>query len=205
MAGQITRTPDQILHDRREIARLRRRGWSVPDIAEKLKLTEMQVRKDLRRLREEWKKRAAVDVQAERQAMLDQLDDIMREAWAAWERSQEAKETTTEERTGLVETKDGTPALTKRTHRIEGQVGHPRFLEIIERCLERRAKLLGLDAPQKFVGMDEDGNEIELSEEEKIARIAAIMERARARRLAAAGKLGATAADPDDDSAPTVH
>lgn len=88
--------------------------------------------------------------------------------------------------------------VTKRTRKREGQIGAPRFLEVIQSCLERRAKLLGLDAPEKFAETDSDGND--LTDEERVLKIAEIMERARKRRLAAEGKGGAT-----DDDEPTVH
>jgi len=64
---------------------------------------------------------------------------------------------------------------------LSGDVGAFRYLL---RLMERRAKLLGLDAPTKIAPTDPSGEQeyAELSDVERLERIEAILERARTRR-----------------------
>lgn len=60
-----------------------------------------------------------------------------------------------------------------------GQCGDPRYLEIIRKLLADIRTIWGLDAPQKAEVITRDGD---LTDEERAARIAAILDRGRARR-----------------------
>ena len=84
---------------------------------------------------------AIEDVLACRQQELAKLDEVEREAWEQWHRSTQDAETRT-----TSQTKDG-PVITDKA---EGQSGNPALLDKIIKCSERRAKLLGLDAPEKL-------------------------------------------------------
>ena len=61
----------------------------------------------------------------------------------------------------------------------QGQCGDPRYLAEIRACLADIRKIWGLDAPQKAEVITRDGD---LTDEERAARIAAILDRGRARR-----------------------
>lgn len=80
--------------------------------------------------------------------------------------------------------------------KLWAQRGDPRTADTILRAIDRRARLLGLDAPTK-VEADVVSNLGPMTDDERAARIDAIFERARARRAAAAarGQLG-VAAEP---------
>lgn len=76
-----------------------------------------------------------------RQRELAVCDEVEREAWEQWYRSTKDARSRIE-----AETKDGTFV----TKRVEGQSGNPALLDKVLKAAERRAKLLGLDAPQRI-------------------------------------------------------
>jgi hypothetical protein len=82
------------------------------------------------------------DIERLRQQEVAITREIEAESWLGWDKSCEDLVTRTE--TG---TKNGTFATTRR----ETQCGDPALLGIILRASERRARLLGLDAPTKAV------------------------------------------------------
>lgn len=86
---------------------------------------------------------------------LIRIDDMMREAWAAWEKSKEdyldtqqimrgtPKQTGKGEESGV-----DTTSMEQRRKEIRS-CGDPRYLELINKLLIERRKLLGLYAPEK--------------------------------------------------------
>ena len=82
---------------------------------------------------------------------LAKIDEVERQAWVAWERSQEDAESTK-----VVET-----ASDKRYEaQTKGQAGDPRFLDIVMKCVDRRCKILGVDAPVKQQVTGADGGPV---------------------------------------------
>jgi len=147
------------LQDRRtEIAALYVKGYFQFEIAEALGITAAQVNRDLKSIQAEWAETRVEDLQLAKQKELAKLEQVEREAWQAWDRSQ--KDAVTEKRTaGEIEattSKDGKPGesielpVTKTETTRAGQVGDPRYLDQVQKVVERRCKLLGLDAPAKI-------------------------------------------------------
>ncbi len=127
--------------EREELAvKLRLEGWTLGAIAEKIGYKASECAR-VAILRAMAKMPPIEDLVALRQHELDKLDEIEREAWEQWYRSTQDAESRTE-----AETKDGTFV----TERKEGQSGNPALLDKIIKASERRAKLLGLDAPEKL-------------------------------------------------------
>ena len=140
--------------DRAEIARLHLLGQQQEQIAQALNLTASTVSREVKTLVELWRERALVDTTALRGQELAKLDQLAVEAWAGWHRSQQ-------ERTGRVVEDTGTRGTNRRA-RIEthSQNGDPQFLQTLLRVAERRAKLLGLDPPQKTALTDGEGQSV---------------------------------------------
>ena len=115
---------------------------------EGLSVTRQQISYDIKELHRRWVKEQIINIDAAKARELARVDKLEREAWDAWERSQQDAETITTEKAVLAKGADADKRA-KEVHRREGQVGDPRFLSVIEWCIERRAKLLGLDAPTK--------------------------------------------------------
>lgn len=117
------------------------KGMSISQIASKINLSRWVVTTDLQFIRNEWK---AARVGFVDQAVLEQLekiDQLEREAWAAYERSCRPAKSTT-----ITEDDDGN-TVTKIERRESA--GDPRFLALVDKQVEQRRKLLGLDAPVK--------------------------------------------------------
>lgn len=129
------RTRDQVRLDRTEIMRLYLEHKPQTEIAQIFGVSRTQIGYDIKRIREAWKKSSVIDFDEKKRIELDRIDVLERNAWEAWERSQ--KETVTK-KAG----KDS--SIVTQT-----SAGNPRFLEIVIKCIERRCRIFGIDAPIK--------------------------------------------------------
>ena len=142
MAG--TRNVTAVLQRRQEVAGLYLRGAQQYDIARQLGVSQQQISFDLKAVREMWLASAVRDFDALKAEQLAKIDHVEAEAWGAWVRSQQPREVTLTERT------EGEKASHKASVRREGQAGDPRFLERVQKCIDQRCEILGLNAPKKF-------------------------------------------------------
>ena len=144
MAAPKSRNNDDRLKHLSEVSRLYLAGKYQHEIATELEVTRQQIGYDLKVLRRLWHTSAIRDFDEARGRELAKIDRVEREFWDAWERSCDAAriENTKARRNA------GGESVEKST-RTEEQVGDPRFLQGVERCIERRCKLLGLDAPTR--------------------------------------------------------
>ena len=145
-----TRTPDQILVHREQIAARYLRGEYQADIARALGISQQQVSYDLKAIRAAWLASAVRDFDALKAQELAKIDAVEREYWLAWERSKKDKEISVQEG-GEVDPQTRKPRIKKVVMRKEGQAGNPAFLAGVLTCIERRCAILGLDAPKRFV------------------------------------------------------
>jgi hypothetical protein len=124
------------------------------ELAQRLGVDRSTVSRDLKVLNARWKEAALRDLDAAKGQELERLDRLEREYWQAWANSQGPHEiTTTEQTTG------GDGEKVKAAIRKEEQYGDARYLEGVQRCIEQRCKLLGLNAPQKIAPTAPDGQE----------------------------------------------
>jgi hypothetical protein len=116
----------KIAERRAEVLRLYRLGVRQSDIARQLGLSgsagEMVVSRDLAAVRRDWKASACRDFDTEKGRLLNELDAVKKEAWAAWERSKQPS----------------------RRRKGEEREGNPRFLAVLIDTLDREAELMGL-------------------------------------------------------------
>jgi len=141
----VRRNPAAIARDRRRIAEMYLRGALQSDIADELHIDQSTVSRDLKTLQAEWRASALIDINEAKARELARIDELERTYWDAWQRSTEDAEI---QRTRATETaKDGKRYEAGTEKR--GQVGDPRFLQGVGWCIERRCKLLGIDAPTK--------------------------------------------------------
>lgn len=161
-----------IPRDRGEMERIAQehlRGSSVLEISSKLSLPIELVEKDLQYYRErELSPAKFVNLSAVKARELAKIEMIERAAWDGWERSRLKKRKTSasnveHERTSKLLDKLGNPVSRKdsKTEKKVSEVdqaGDPRFLAIVERCIDRTCKILGIDAPLKVAQTDANGN-----------------------------------------------
>jgi hypothetical protein len=155
----------EMLHRRQKVADLYLQGLAQAAIAQQLEMSQTSVARDLSKIERSWRESAIRDFDAAKERELQRLALIEKNAWEGWKRSCQPIQTATV---------DGQAADSQKAKRtVKHQNGQPRFLELVLECIDKRAKLLGLDAPLKIVPTTADGQP--LSKKERRAHIEAIM------------------------------
>lgn len=139
-------------------------GWTQNDIALHMgevrdyTLSQQAIANDLKSVWQEWRKEYIKNADEIKTKELARIDKIENELWQAWRRSQEKEEEIISERedvtpTGVTQRKPNTPdaaMVRSRVRRKEkNRDGSMTFMEGIMWCVEQRAKILGLNAPEK--------------------------------------------------------
>jgi hypothetical protein len=146
------RHPDDMERDRELIAKLYVQGKTQSAIAEiisaqyKFSISQQQIAKDLGVIRRRWRESSVRDFDAVKSEQLAKLDHMESEAWEAWNKSKGVSKTITQKRGGA--------AGIETTTKIETLTGNPAYLNIIDRCIERRCRLLGLDAELRYADVN---------------------------------------------------
>jgi len=154
------RTPFQINKDRALIAHLYSRGKRQDEIARILSedqergytLTRQSVTRDIKIIQEGWLRASVASIGEVRARTLITLDEMEREAWEAFERSKAVKTKRKAQTRTTAATTPGAPAdpVSQTAERLdEDQNGDPRWFELMLKVVDRRCKMLGLDAPVK--------------------------------------------------------
>lgn len=153
---------------RRLVSDMYRRGVLQTDIAKEVGIDQATVSRDLKAIRAEWLESRVRDFDAAKEVELQKIDEVERQAWAGWERS-----------VGVVErkTKRSRTKGSEKEHEATiveiQQAGDSRFLKTVLDCIERRCKIMGLDAPEKFAETDSQGRDIDRKDrEERVASMA---------------------------------
>lgn len=148
------------------IAQLYKRGYSYRQMQEEVKarldLSGYSLRtvyKDVQALLAEWRETRIENLDQALQLELERINDIIREAWEAWEKSKQDGDKTRTKQTGVVpQGGNGTgdeqsgeiqTVKVERTSEEQTNCGDPRYLEIVHKNLMERRKLLGLYSPEK--------------------------------------------------------
>ena len=124
-------------------------GHTQAAIAKEIGISRQMVSKDLQTIRQRWKESAIKDFDALKEQELKKIDATEREAWECYRRSQRDRQRTVTERAGTGNPDDAKPGRAKAQVTKEQADGDPRFLKIILECIDKRCKILGLDAPDK--------------------------------------------------------
>lgn len=142
------------------ISELYKRGYSYRDIRDevmaRLDLPSYSLRtvsKDVNKLLEEWRETRIDNTDLALQLELERLDSIVKEAWAAWEKSKTDYERKKAKQQGIPgSSEEENEIITIKLEQQKEEVicyGDPRYLDIIHKALIERRKLLGLYAPEK--------------------------------------------------------
>ncbi len=136
---------DRLAERRCQVARLHAQGKSGREIALAVGVSASTASRDLDYIREQWRTQATADMAGRVNAELAVLDEVARQAWEGWHRSI-GRHVRKVERIGRT---DGKAAASVETV-SEELAGAVEFLNTIVKCSERRAKILGLDAPKQL-------------------------------------------------------
>jgi len=172
-----TKQKTDVAARRREIGRHYLQGKTQAEIASLQEVSQPTISRDLRWLREQWLQSALIDINEAKARELAKIDALELTYWAAWERSCEDAETLQQ-----VGGKEGPDKITKTS---KDQAGDPRFLQGVQWCIERRCKILGVDAPEKkeLSGKIETKTNV-TGLDKGIAEAVALLEKARERSTA---------------------
>lgn len=185
------RTRLEIERDRAYCSELFLKGYTYREIAKRLseKLVEWhaeytigwtQVFQDIQAMLIEWKRSRLENIDQYVTAELQKLDRLEVEAWEAWEKSKQEKETKS-----MRQTDNGT----SKELRKEDMYGNPKYLDLLLNIQQRRAKLLGYDAPVKI---DLTGKQVEEQQDyhiedipqDMLYKVADMLQEGQHRRLA---------------------
>ena len=170
---------------RQQIAARYVRGEYQAAIARTLGVSQQRISQDLATIRAQWLASALRDFDALKSEQLAKIDAVEVAAWTAWDRSQQPREVSLTEQTegGEVVSADGTSQPRRPTRkasmRREGQSGDPRFLAVIQKCIDQRCVILGLESPLR-ISIDQAAakvaDELGLTKAEVLAEATAILE-----------------------------
>lgn len=172
MATGKRRSTSQLVRDRRRIADLYLQGWLQVDIADELHIDQSTVSRDLKAIQAAWVRSTLIDFDAAKAREVAKVDRLEREYWQAWQESKKEKVSTSTETAQL---KDG--KRNKAQIRREERNGDPRYLLGVQWCIDKRCKILGLDAP-KAVDVRITEGEVNDAIEHELARLARAQETA---------------------------
>ena len=165
-AGYNKRTEEQRDYDIAFCSNLFLRGYTYREIVAALNadlakrnagytISLAMVYYDLQQTLIEWKRERLDNIDDYVTQELRKLDTMEQQAWKAWEVSKTGKQRTKEK------TNRGRPIKTDATEgdpeyygydetTVETSAGNPRFLDLLLNIQQRRAKMLGFDAPVKI-------------------------------------------------------
>jgi hypothetical protein len=176
-----------VLKRREHVADLYLKGWTQVAIAAECGVAQSRISVDLAKIREAWLNSAIRDFNVLRERELQRIDRVEREAWAAWERSQQPAQS------AVVTGED----ITKRTKKsVHQKYGDPRFLDIVHKCIAQRRAMLGLDMVIVDAPPPEKLTPLEDLEKQRAETTAMNAIHERLRELGIRLGLGANALDP---------
>lgn len=142
------------------------KGKYLAEIAKEIGVSTQQIHYDLKVIQKRWSKQTILNLDEHRIKELGKIDQVERELWAAWELSkEEVKTTTISKAKDITQDKNGklTPGGVDKTSRTEDSQGNSKYLELVLKCIERRCKILGIDAPREHRVTGKDGGPIKYS------------------------------------------
>lgn len=153
-SNAFTRETRELIQDKVAIDRLK--GMTFRDIAAKHGVSLRTAYVGYKAVEERWREDSKEALDKIMAKELAKLDLIEAEAWKAWERSQASSNDTLQE---LTVDGEGRRKVTGVKARRKDQVGDARYLDVVFKCVDRRLRLLGLDAEEGSVAIGGgDGN-----------------------------------------------
>jgi predicted transcriptional regulator len=143
--SKYKRKPAEEERDRHNISRLYLAGKIQAQIAQELGISQSTVSRELKIIQGEWKIERVLDLNEAKQKELAKIDNLETTLWDAWNRSVR----TNTIRATKASVVGGTVVGQELTERTEEEIGDPKFLDGVARCIEARMRVLGIEAPRK--------------------------------------------------------
>lgn len=182
MAAPKTKTRTEREEHLSKVADFYCKGWRQCNIAQELGVDPSQISYDLRILRGRWERASTHKIDRYKAQELAKIDHLEREYWDAWKRSKQAGLKISKKR-------EVNGRMVTDTQQAENPPGNPRFLDGVQWCIERRCKILGIDAPatHELRGNKEHPVEVNVNIIDARAKLAQLIDR-----------IAATGAETDD-------
>ena len=158
--GKPRKTPQQRRIELADVERLPRRGWNPHQIAAELGISRKQVLWDLReKLEPAWRAAANTPIEEVKGRLLDEVNDIRREAGGGLNRS--IGTATTKTKRAKTNGPGGAGGASQEaSERVEDLNGDPRWLKDLEWANEREAAIRGVDAAKRMELTGQDGKDL---------------------------------------------
>jgi len=135
------------------------KGFSFTSITDSLNgsreynITRTQVTKDIKKEVELWKNERLDNISESVQLEIQKVNVLEMEYWKAWIQSQKVQKVSTTSAKNRVDKDKKVQGNTElmKTERTESPVGDVRFLQGVERCIQKRCELAGLDKAKEIV------------------------------------------------------
>ena len=148
----IKRSNSQKHKDRLIVSDLYLKGYTQQYIGEKLGISITTVCRDIKVLIRWWKRSSVKNIDSLKQIELNKINKLEIEYWEAWERSKnDAEQKIKRQR----QTANNEP-INEAQIKSDSQNGDPRYLAGVQWCIEKRCKIIGIDAPEKHEVMTKD-------------------------------------------------
>lgn len=148
------RSDAQMVKDNIIIADLTLKRWTQVQIAEHLALSQPTISRALTSIYKQWESDAIQKIDTLKMRELEKLDMIERTLWKAWEASIGE---TTKKKVSKIETPNASGTSNNR-QRVEisqeFENGNPQYIKLILECVDKRARLLGLNLDAVDLGGD---------------------------------------------------
>lgn len=161
------RSEFQKAYDRQRIAEMYLEGMYQDDIGKAVGLSQGQISGDLAFIQKQWLENTTMKLDEHKAKELAKIDNLERTYWLDRERYLAAWESSRIERTKKRQRKSAKGVIDASIE-TEQRDGNPAFLDGmlkcnagIDSCIDRRCKLLGLNAPTKSELTGKDGGPIQ--------------------------------------------
>lgn len=167
------RTDTEVARHRERAAELTLVGWKQADIAAELGTSQPTIARDLEAVKAGWRRQMLDDWATHKARELAALDEMERQAWAAWESS---KRGTTRHQKWLKNEElslgeaASKPVPVRATTITRNQHGKPACMKQLLRISDRRVKLLGLDKPVPCEAISDAVDPTQMTLEERARR-----------------------------------
>lgn len=156
----MARSAPQKERDKNFITSLYLKGYSCRYIASELckevgedkYISYRTVNNDIRSLLKEWEKDRIDDINHLKLIELEKINKLERTYWEAWEKSVTDYQRTNKKikaKAGKQDNSKPSPSEQEIATTDMISMGNPSYLSGIERCIQMRCKILGIEAPQK--------------------------------------------------------
>ena len=142
------RTVAQRASDRAKIAELLEDGYNQSEIGEKLGIPFQRVSHDVAAIRAMWEAKTVESFQRRQEFIFRKIQVIEQEAWEAWEKSKEPR---------MSKSVTQGDTVNKQSIKKEERGGDPRYLQIAADCIDRYAKLFGVNVERVELSGAEGG------------------------------------------------